>query len=560
MDEEELDKHYKSISEERNSHTKKILDSESTKIVVVAGPGTGKTFLFAKLLEKKGGETLTLTFINALVNDLSLGLFGLSEVRTLHGFSTSFLKKKFGAVIFPKLSEVIKEDALILKGEENIDFDKIFQEGEEDEVHLDFYKKRKDYYGKYYGFSDVIYALVKYLEGHKDKVPQYNQVVVDEFQDFNKVEVALIDLLAEKSPILIAGDDDQSLYVDLKKANPKHIRHKHGILSPDYVAFPLPFCSRSTKVIVDAVNDLIQSAKKEKLLGGRIEKYYQYFSCKEKDKESKENPKIVYTQKYQTSIPNFIQTEVAKIASVERKKFSVLVILPPQLKKMSLPYIVKSLKKKGFRDVSSPSSSSVKEPTLLDGLRLLLEDKDSNLAWRIVSKDFLSNEELTLILKETEKNNKGISELLSKEIKEEVKKLVSTLKKIYEEKEVKKDKLEIFFDKIGYGPYQIASEKLLDEMRHDEGGGYGDYRGIKDIPITVTTIPSSKGLSEDYVFITHFDDDYCIQDKKVGVTDKDVFNILVALTRARKKVYLISTKQKKPLLLKWIDSSRIESI
>ena len=34
----------------------------------------------------------------------------------------------------------------------------------------------------------------------KDKVPKYEQVVVDEFQDFNKLEVALIDLLSDKNP------------------------------------------------------------------------------------------------------------------------------------------------------------------------------------------------------------------------------------------------------------------------------------------------------------------------------------------------------------------------
>src|SRR3989344_9450427 len=99
MDEEELKKHYKKSSDKRDGHTKTIVESGARKLVVVAGPGTGKTHLFSKLLEKKGGQSLTLTFINALVDDLALGLFGLSEVRTLHGFSTSFLRSKSGASV-----------------------------------------------------------------------------------------------------------------------------------------------------------------------------------------------------------------------------------------------------------------------------------------------------------------------------------------------------------------------------------------------------------------------------------------------------------------------------
>jgi superfamily II DNA or RNA helicase len=54
---------------ERQQHIDAILASPSTKKIVVAGPGTGKTFLFKKALEGKG-NTLTLTFVNSLVEDL----------------------------------------------------------------------------------------------------------------------------------------------------------------------------------------------------------------------------------------------------------------------------------------------------------------------------------------------------------------------------------------------------------------------------------------------------------------------------------------------------------
>lgn len=214
------------------------MTSKSDKKVVVAGPGTGKTYLFKKILEGKK-NSLALTFVNSLVEDLALELYGLSEVKTLHSFGRSILatilRKKID--IYPKLSKVIKEDFKILQGG-NIEFDKIFHERDDSNELLKFYESRRQYYG-YYGFADVIFAAVKLFEADKSTVPAYEQVLIDEFQDFNKLEVSLIDLLAEKSPILLAGDDDQALYEFLKHASTVHIRDRHGDEMPEYASFNL---------------------------------------------------------------------------------------------------------------------------------------------------------------------------------------------------------------------------------------------------------------------------------------------------------------------------------
>ena len=101
------------------------------------------------------------------------------------------------------------------------------------------------------------------VEKDKNNIPDFTQVLVDEFQDFNTLEVSLIDLLAEKSPVLLAGDDDQALYESLKNANPKHIRQRHSETDSGYTPFCLPYCSRCTRVIVEAINDIIEGAKKE---------------------------------------------------------------------------------------------------------------------------------------------------------------------------------------------------------------------------------------------------------------------------------------------------------
>lgn len=199
---------YDKAMKDRQRYVDAILNSPEKLKVVVGGPGTGKTYLFQEILKNKR-KSLTLTFINALVEDLSLALCGLSDVRTLHGFALNQLAHSNQKIkIFPKLSRVIKEDAFDLLGE-HVDYDSIFQNRNDDNNFLPFYKKRKDYYGKYYGFDDIIFALIKDYEKHIDKIPRYDQIVVDEFQDFNRLELSLIDLLAQKSPVLLAGDDDQ---------------------------------------------------------------------------------------------------------------------------------------------------------------------------------------------------------------------------------------------------------------------------------------------------------------------------------------------------------------
>jgi superfamily I DNA/RNA helicase len=558
MADENLTKIYADASVERDGYTDAILDTKSKNVVVVAGPGTGKTTLFAKLLTKRGGQSLTLSFINALVDDLSLGLIGLSEVRTLHGFSASILGKEADAKIFPKLPIVIKEDALMMLGQD-INFDEIFHACEGEETHIAFYKARKDYYGRYYGFGDAIYGLVKFFETYPKKVPSYNQIVVDEFQDFNKAEVSLINLLAKNSPILIAGDDDQSLYIDLKQADPAHIREMHGPTRPEYVSFPLPFCSRSTRVIVEAVNDVVEGAQKQGLLKGRVRKQYKYFPSKEKDRECESNPRLICRQMHDTQIASYIVREMYEIAEQEREKFSVLIVIPPQLKKLVMPKLGEALEKKGLRNVIYADSTAEKSATLIEALKILLENQDDNLGWRIIAKCLLSSEDFKALLLKCDGANR-VRSFIPEETQALVKRLLRTLKKVRDKKTTEKEALDELISNVGYDPIALTLEALRRDYLADEEATYEAHRGIRSVPVTITTIPSSKGLAADYVFITHFDDRYYGQAGTGTITDRQVFSFLVALTRARKRAYLISPVGRVSKLLKWIDKNRIEGV
>jgi superfamily I DNA/RNA helicase len=527
------DKYAKAESDAKK-HNDAILKSPSKKNVVVAGPGTGKTYLFKTILAGKS-KALTLTFVNALVEDLSLELCGLSEVRTLHGFARGVLKTDSDDVkMFPRLPDVISEDAKILLGEE-IKFKPIFYNRDDSNKHMEFYRKRRRYYD-HYGFEDIVLAAVWLLDKKNDKIPTYEQILVDEFQDFNKLEVSLIDLLASKSPILLAGDDDQALY-EFKDAKKEFIRQRHSEASAGYAPFSLPYCRRCTRVIVEAANDIINAAIKNNFLNNRIKKSYQYFDHKKKDEVSDKNPKVMYARVFEGQIPWFIENQLGKIAKEEKEKFSVLIISPSTDKLLA---ISDAVEEKGLVTVESVDKKDEKDLGLLDGLKLLLEDKKSNLGWRIVLKSVLAKEAFESLLKQTHTDAaKKIFEIVGAKPKKEVARMLAVLRVIEKGEKINEEKFDEeeigkLFKRLGFDPHESAKNLLRDEIV-SSSRPVGNP-SIRKLPIKGTTIERSKGLAAEYVFITHCDDRLLIADKdKTKITDREICKFLVAQTRAKKE-------------------------
>jgi DNA helicase II / ATP-dependent DNA helicase PcrA len=73
--------------------------------------------------------------------------------------------------------------------------------------------------------GEIIPELYRYLRNNP-AAPEhslYDQVLVDEYQDLNKAEQAVVDLLSGSAALCVVGDDDQSLY-SFKYAHPEGIR------------------------------------------------------------------------------------------------------------------------------------------------------------------------------------------------------------------------------------------------------------------------------------------------------------------------------------------------
>jgi superfamily I DNA/RNA helicase len=477
---------YKRAEDERAKYVNAVLASKSAKKVVVAGPGTGKTHLFKKVLE--GTEkSLTLTFINALVDELSIDLYGMSEVRTLH----SFAAKLFGRLcpstkfqIFGGLSALIRDDYLALTGE-NIDFTQMFHTRDDDNQHIELYRRRKEYYEHSYGHSDIVFATATLLEKFQQKIPVYDQIVVDEFQDFNPLEVSFIELLASKSPILLAGDDDQAIY-DRKHASPEHIRKRYrGDFG--YKGFELPYCGRCTRVVVEAANDVVKAAVAHNLLKGRVAKRFEYFDDEVKDKECARFPAIAVARLQERQTSHYIEKELKELAGQMGeafKKASVLVIAPMRTKARSITTL---LKRRGFQNLDFVDREI--EINIIDGLKVLLKDRKSNLGWRIVAEKMMDPNAFKDCLKRTFDDRAPAFEIVvSAECKKTTKELLSILRKVRAGKATSSEAA--LLEANGINHLKLGTQELAEELRAEGRRKVGT--GLRKTPIKVTTIKAPR--------------------------------------------------------------------
>jgi superfamily I DNA/RNA helicase len=207
-----------------------------------------------------------ITFVNNLKADLERSLGDLSEVYTLHGYCQTLLHKHealrrgLGAdfICYPKLISLIKKDWEWLQRSDAPSFVKQMRGLDLADGQYDFYLSRSNYYNAV-DFDDSVYRVYERLHANPQTVPAYDLVLIDEFQDFNKMEASVIAELAQKNSITITGDDDQALYSKLRAASWEYIREHHD--GGEYEVFYLPFCMRCPKVIVEAVNSIIQTAR-----------------------------------------------------------------------------------------------------------------------------------------------------------------------------------------------------------------------------------------------------------------------------------------------------------
>ncbi len=394
------------------------------------------------------------------------------------------------------------------------------------EEELRFYFERANYYDAV-DFDDSIYRTGAELKKHAESIPEYDSVLIDEYQDFNRMEADIIETLATHSPIVIAGDDDQALYSQLRGASWEHIRSLYK--APEYEVFELPFCMRCPEVIVGAVNDVISEARNIHRLGGRIEKPYKHFEPV-KGKDSKLYPKIwlvetTVQRKNANYFGRFINEVIEKIPQPEIEEANkkgepvVLIIGSRQYLRQVEDYLAEAGRAIESREDYSSALSAER------AFELLKKNPDSNLGWRIILEIRKRGLAVSYVREAGNKTHlhQLITEDFKKSILEEVEKFVPPADR----------------------------DSVETEDKQSEG-----------LTIKLTSFEGAKGLSAQHVFLVGLQAGDFPRDEK-NIQDLEICKFLVGLTRTKKRCAIMYTKRfgsdwKKPsVFLGWISGEAL---
>ncbi len=546
--------------EERLKCIKAIISSKSNKRIILAGAGTGKTYTLKEVLKANpGGENIALTFINSLTADMASVFGDLAEVKTFHAYCKKILHEQNGKVeLFPFLTQIIEEDAHYL-GSALHDFDNKFQILDEDSSEVSFYLERGDYYDAV-SFNDSVYRLYKILKKESDIVPTFNQILIDEFQDFNPLEVAFINELENKGNILIVGDDDQSVY-EGRCASPNYLREKYH--SGEYEIFELPFCGRSPEVIVSAANTILDNAEKTDHLKGRVEKRFECY-IDQKGPDSTRFPRIHTVQcttgkvvaKYISEVIQNIDVQDIEESWKEGSRYFTVLITGP---KQYLTIIQNELTGKYPQIVCKHSERSILK--IIDGYDALLNDIEANLGWRILINFYCAPRVIRNILRRSGKGDQ-LQDILDGDFIRQQEQVVDIIRSIKQGEDFNSEELkQCTGDYYGeiieyYSPVPKEDAEIPDEAKPS---------------ILLSSFVGCKGLSAGHVIMVGMNDGSIPKDPK-EISDIEIAQFLVALTRTRKQCHIVSNKwhiapmlngvyqqaYNKTSFLNWIPSEFIE--
>lgn len=271
----------------RDDNAGEIATSTVTRLLVVAGPGAGKSRLFlARISHWLGlggsGKIRVVSFVRKLVDDLRTGISeGIKpeqrsriEVSTLHTLARSIIERSKGTSMnrFGPLVRVIDSYWASVIWDDVLEFHPELR----DLHHLSDLQGqfRTEQYGdspawtllhKTYrrlclfynavGFEYLIVLAREAVDENHDLIDA-DLWIVDEYQDFNPSEDRLVrSLTSHCSGVLLAGDDDQAIYQELKDSRPDIIAGYYG--DESYANAMLPFCSRSSYFICLAASSFI---------------------------------------------------------------------------------------------------------------------------------------------------------------------------------------------------------------------------------------------------------------------------------------------------------------
>jgi superfamily I DNA/RNA helicase len=299
-----------------NPEQKKAIISDKKNILCIAGAGSGKTSVLTKriefLVKFKGippEKILAITFTKKARQEMSERLSELGiipQIETFNSFCEQILRKHSSRIYSRPVRILNYSDKImaIVSALEHIGLDidsateRYFENKKKEDERpnifmndcffiLDYFKsKNQELFdfsqdGRHKENARMIYRVCKYLQEYmkiqglrdftdqmldameflkknQQSIPQFEHILVDEYQDVNSTQIELLDLLNPKN-FFAVGDPRQSIY-GWRGSDIKYIlRFEEKFPDSDIISLKKNY--RSSKKIVDLMNSSIRKMR-----------------------------------------------------------------------------------------------------------------------------------------------------------------------------------------------------------------------------------------------------------------------------------------------------------
>ncbi|POZ88960.1 ATPase AAA [Petrotoga sibirica DSM 13575] len=383
---------------------------------------------------------------------------------------------------------------------------------------------------------------------------QFKYVLVDEFQDTNKIQIELVEALSSvHGNLIVVGDDSQSIY-SFRGALFKNI--KDFIEDERTKVFKIQSNYRSTSDIVGFINHLIPSNSVPKVLKPKRKSYLKPFVVETFDDLEQADAVVkIIEDKLSEGL------EYKDIAVLYRSH-SLSMVLQQKLDSKGIPYRILS----GLRFIET---AHIKD--ILAFLKILNNPLDK-ISWMRVLKLFpgIGNKTATRIYEQLETKTNEEQDNISNILKEtEINKFKTPLElltKLFEKKESTPDKLidivyQDFYQEYSFLTFTDSKSRNMDIERFseiasryesvnafiedltlsEEIGVMASNKDKDENKLTLTTIHGAKGLEWKVVILISvnpgdFPNGLAIKEQKLEEEERLFY---VAITRAKNELYIL---------------------
>jgi len=278
-------------------HQEEFIDCCAPRIRCLAGPGTGKTWSIKQRVKRlltednvDGSKIFAVTFTRLAASQLKkelteMDVEGAESIvaSTLHSHALKILSHEeaienlgrhpqicFGYELKPFFADLSLEfnNHIIPVKELLAKFETMWAQHQDEIPRSALQEEEIKFENEYQNWmrfhraitvGELIPLAVTFLKQNpiNDAVTSFEHIIVDEYQDLNKADQVLIELIGKHANISIVGDDDQSIY-SFRYAEPDGIRNWLSCQELKTEDVQLNLCRRCDGKIISLSNSLIR--------------------------------------------------------------------------------------------------------------------------------------------------------------------------------------------------------------------------------------------------------------------------------------------------------------